>query len=57
MADLAIGALLDTVGHGGHSPAGFTGAMVVMPAMVALGLLGFWWSGRTTPASGRRSGL
>ncbi|HLX87038.1 MAG TPA: MFS transporter, partial [Acidimicrobiales bacterium] len=47
LADLAIGALLDTVGHGGHSPAGFTAAMAVMPAMVAVGLLGFWWSGRT----------
>lgn len=50
LADLAIGALLDTVGHGGHAPSGFTWAMAVIPAMTAAGATAFWWSGRVPQA-------
>lgn len=46
LADLAIGALLDTVGHGGHSPTGFDWAMAAVPVMVAVGIAAFWWCGR-----------
>jgi MFS family permease len=46
VANLVIGALLDTVGHGGHSPGGFNWAMAVVPAMVAAGLAAFCWCGR-----------
>lgn len=52
LADLAIGALLDTVGHGGHSPVGFRWAMAVIPLMVGVGALAFWWCGRPGPSSG-----
>lgn len=51
VADLVIGALLDTVGHGGHSPAGFRWAMAVVPLMVGLGTIAFWWCGRPRPPS------
>lgn len=50
LADLVIGGLLDTVGHGGHSPAGFDWAMAVVPVMVAVGMAAFWWCGRPTDA-------
>jgi MFS family permease len=49
LADLAIGGLLDTVGRGGHSRAGFDWAMSVIPVMVALGMTAFWWCGRPRP--------
>lgn len=54
VADLLIGLLLDTVGHGGHSPAAFRGAMTVVPVMIAAGLIAFWLSGsRAAPATPR----
>lgn len=58
VCDLAIGALLATVGHGGHRPSGFDWPMACIPAMVAVGMAGFWWCGRraapwTEPAPAR----
>jgi MFS family permease len=46
LSDLAIGALLATVGHGGHRPSGFEWPMACIPSMVAVGTAGFWWCGR-----------
>jgi MFS family permease len=46
LCDVAIGALLATVGHGGHRPSGFGWPMACIPAMVAVGMAGFWWCGR-----------
>lgn len=51
VANLAIGAVLDIVGHGGHSPADFERAMIVVPVMVAAGMIAFWWCGRPVPAA------
>ncbi len=46
VADLVIGFLLARLGHGGHSPAGFRWALMVIPVMTATGMAAFWWLSR-----------
>lgn len=46
VADVVIGAILAGPGHGGHHPGEFTAALCVVPAMVVVGLAGFWATGR-----------
>ncbi|HUY20712.1 MAG TPA: MFS transporter [Acidimicrobiales bacterium] len=57
LADLAIGGVLDLVGHGGRDPGAYRSALVVVPAMVALGLVQFWRLGRRGDRRARRSGV
>lgn len=47
VADLVVGAVLGVVGHGAQRPADFAPALAVVPALIVVGLLGFWWFGRT----------
>lgn len=49
LSDLAIGLLLATVGHGGHHGSSFEWPMASIPAVVAIGMAGFWWCGRERP--------
>jgi sugar phosphate permease len=51
LADLVIGGVIDLVGHGGRGGAGYRPALVVVPVMVAFGLLRFWRSGGGQPAA------
>jgi len=42
LSDIAIGLLLDSVGHGGHRPSSFEWPMASIPVMMALSVGGFW---------------
>jgi sugar phosphate permease len=51
-ADLIIGWVLSSVGHGGRDPVGYRPALAVVPVMIALGLGMFWRLGRTPRGAG-----